>query len=76
MHDRLASALQFPSYYGKNWDAFWDCVTTMGDHPEKLKVRGVHHLDGTLPREAALLRSTMADFEETPEGSQVTVIFE
>ena len=26
MHERIAAALQFPAYYGRNWDAFWDSL--------------------------------------------------
>ena len=27
MHERIQAALQFPAYYGRNWDAFWDSLT-------------------------------------------------
>lgn len=27
MHDVLRESLDFPEYYGRNWDAFWDCIT-------------------------------------------------
>lgn len=27
MHERMKTALQFPPYYGRNWDAFWDSLT-------------------------------------------------
>ena len=26
LHERIKIALDFPDYYGKNWDAFWDCI--------------------------------------------------
>lgn len=27
LHSQLALALEFPSYYGKNLDALWDCLS-------------------------------------------------
>lgn len=26
LHQRIKEALDFPDYYGENWDAFWDCI--------------------------------------------------
>ncbi|WP_346767010.1 barstar family protein, partial [Vibrio sp. 2-2(9)] len=26
LHELMANCLGFPDYYGKNWDAFWDCL--------------------------------------------------
>lgn len=28
LHERIQAALDFPDYYGKNLDAFWDCLNT------------------------------------------------
>jgi RNAse (barnase) inhibitor barstar len=27
--DELAAALQFPYYFGENWNAVWDCITDL-----------------------------------------------
>jgi len=27
--DELAAAVQFPYYFGENWDAVWDCITDL-----------------------------------------------
>ncbi len=29
MHFIIRDSLDFPDYYGCNWDAFWDCLTDM-----------------------------------------------
>ena len=29
MHAVIWKALNFPDYYGCNWDAFWDCLSDM-----------------------------------------------
>jgi ribonuclease inhibitor len=33
LHESLATALGFPSYYGKNLDALWDCLTGQMEMP-------------------------------------------
>ena len=30
-HQIIKQELDFPDYYGENWDAFWDCITDMVD---------------------------------------------
>lgn len=30
-HDFVQNALEFPHYYGRNKDAFWDCITDIFD---------------------------------------------
>ena len=27
LHTRISDSLNFPDYYGKNWSAFWDCLS-------------------------------------------------
>ncbi|APA69032.1 barstar family protein [Janthinobacterium sp. 1_2014MBL_MicDiv] len=60
LHAALAAALGFPAIYGMNWDAFWDAVTGLVDMPQQLDFAGWQALEARLPREAAVLRRSLA----------------
>jgi ribonuclease inhibitor len=36
-HDLASSVFEFPHYYGRNLDAFWDCITEIFD-PTNVRV--------------------------------------
>ena len=46
MHERIKTALVFPDYYGRNWDAFWDCLVYESS-VDQVEIHGEH----TLPEE-------------------------
>ena len=73
LHDLIARVLNFPDYYGKNWDAFDECIR---DFPPKvpIRIRGLQQLENALPREAALMRQCFLAFEaEMPSRRKVYV---
>ena len=76
VHDRLATAFGFPDYYGKNWDAFWDCVTMLDPMPQKIRIRGMKVLADVLPREETLLRKCLEDLRAIPEASALVLDIE
>lgn len=41
MHFVIRQALDFPDYYGCNWDAFWDCLTDMYGDPIHIEIIGL-----------------------------------
>ena len=59
IHTLLASALEFPDYYGGNWDAFDECVNDddASNPPEKLFVLGWDNFVSEHPEEAKLFWS-------------------
>ena len=42
-HERIRVAFDFPEWYGKNWDAFWDLLRTECD-ADKVEIFGEHTL--------------------------------
>lgn len=41
MHAVIWKSLNFPDYYGCNWDAFWDCLTDMYGDPIHIEIIGL-----------------------------------
>ena len=46
IHERIRKAFDFPEWYGKNWDAFWDLLRTECD-ANKVIIKG----EQTIPQE-------------------------
>jgi ribonuclease inhibitor len=76
VHDRLAAGFGFPDYYGKNWDAFWDCVTTLDPMPKKIKIKGMKFMATALPHDAAIFEKSLRDFRSIPEARAVEMTIE
>lgn len=60
LHAALAAALGFPSFYGMNWDAFWDAITGLVDMPQQLELGGWPAFATRLPADAAMLQRILA----------------
>ena len=65
--DVLARELSFPDWWGRNWDACWDCMTDpqMSDLPSQLHVTGVRDLLERLPKDGEILARLMEDLDKT-----------
>ena len=45
VHSVIKSSLDFPDYYGCNWDAFWDCLSEMYGEPVHIEIIGIDVLE-------------------------------
>jgi RNAse (barnase) inhibitor barstar len=45
MHKTIGEALDFPEYYGCNWDAFWDCLTDLLGRPIHIEIIGLEVIE-------------------------------
>jgi RNAse (barnase) inhibitor barstar len=61
LHTLLMQRLEFPHYYGKNWDAFWDVITEPERLPRTLTLRGWAAFEQRLPESAQHLRELLRD---------------
>ncbi len=73
LQDLLASGFAFPHYYGRNWDAFHDCITTLDPMPKKIVVRGLNVLFERLPLDVELLTDILEDFRSAPDLTHIEV---
>jgi RNAse (barnase) inhibitor barstar len=66
LHELLAARLGFPNSYGRNWDAFWDCIRDpeQSRMPATLYIRGWPALAQILPRDATKLRSLLSELAD------------
>lgn len=62
IHVAFSNALGFPEWYGHNWDAFWDLVSSEHPLPGALTIRGVDHVERVLPAEATKMLACFADY--------------
>lgn len=66
LHEYLSKMLSFPEYYGRNFDAFWDCIRDdeQSTMPKTLNVIGLSALASHLPQEAKLLKQSLLDYQK------------
>ena len=60
----LKQKLDFPNYYGENWDAFWDTITGLVELPEKITFEHWSDLEKTIPSEANSLKEMFDNFNK------------
>ena len=63
MHFEIARALDFPDYYGCNWDAFWDCLTEMYGEPIYIEIIGLDVIERKFDDAADKMISILKEFK-------------
>lgn len=62
LHERIRIAFDFPEWYGKNWDAFWDFLQTECD-AEMVEIVGEHTLPKEFLPQLELMHSVLSDMK-------------
>ncbi len=64
LHQLFKQELQFPDYYGMNWDAFWDSITGLIQMPEMLIIYGFDKLQTELPKDSEILSEIIEQYNK------------
>ncbi|MBL8830169.1 MAG: barstar family protein [Planctomycetaceae bacterium] len=71
----IAQQLNFPRYFGWNWDAFEECLRDLSWYTEPRKIILVHHAwpFGSASHNREVYRSILADLASQPHASGHTI---
>ncbi|WP_321388938.1 barstar family protein [uncultured Enterococcus sp.] len=71
----LKESFDFPDFYGKNWNAFWDAITGLVMLPEVVLFENWKSLEQSLPKEASYLEEILNRYtNENPEADWKAVV--
>lgn len=68
IHNVIKKELDFPDYYGCNWDAFWDCLTDMVGRPINVKIVGIENIENKFADGARTMLETLQEFKNYRNG--------
>lgn len=71
LHEVLKQKLQFPGFYGCNWNAFWDSITGLVEMPDKLEISGLDHVRKVLPEDTSLLLECLEDYNKQTDLKRI-----
>lgn len=63
MHKIIQKELDFPDYYGCNWDAFLDCLTDMVGRPVNIRIIGIENVEKKFKDSAEIMLEILKDFK-------------
>ncbi len=75
LHALLMESLDFPGWYGCNWNAFWDAITALVEMPEQLYLDGWQQFSLRMPGEAQLMRKCLEDMSNQYPSLSSTVLY-
>jgi len=64
LHELMARTLDFPDWYGPNWDAFWDVIIGLVEMPRTLRLIGWDDFAQRFPRDAFIMKKCLTELAE------------
>ena len=77
LHNLLSTKLEFPEWYGNNWDAFWDVINDpeTANMPNRLILFGFKELSEKLPKDAEIFQKCFLDLKKENPSISCEVIY-
>lgn len=75
LHQLLKCKLKFPSFYGMNWDAFWDSITALVEMPDELEIIGVEQFSKIFPKDSQIFIKCLKDYSNQPDLKKLKISF-
>lgn len=63
LHERIRVAFDFPEWYGKNWNAFWDLLSKDSD-AEKVIITGEYSMPREFDEQLAIMHEVLNNMVE------------
>ncbi|MEH7399981.1 barstar family protein [Gottfriedia acidiceleris] len=64
LHLLLKVKLQFPNFYGENWDSFWETITSLVELPNKIEFIGWSELEKSLPEDSKIMKEYLIEHNQ------------
>lgn len=58
IHEKIRAAFNFPEWYGKNWDAFWDLLWSECD-ADKVIIKGEENLPAEFEQDLVVMHEIL-----------------
>ncbi len=71
MHFVIRQELDWPDYYGCNWDAFWDCLTNMLGRPIYIEIIGLEVISQKFGNAADTMLEILKEFKHYDNNQYV-----
>jgi len=76
IHEIIRKSLDFPDYYGCNWDAFWDCLTDMYGEPLHIIIIGLDIIEQKFDDAANKIISIFRRFKHYEKSFEKDILIE
>lgn len=73
LHSHFKTIFQFPDFYGKNWDAFWDSITGLVEMPDLTFLYGWAEFKNKFERDSEILKEIVEDFNKEIANKKIII---